>query len=1425
MSEFPFLPDIGGDIVGNMYQAHYFGEISDQHLDGFLREFGIAGLGNNIVFDAAGKLVEIEGITVETGSFSQSGTTATITHDGSETIQVGDVLNIIFLVGGDNESREELAVASVTSSTVFTVTRSTSATISAEVVSFYKEDVPLAGTYSQSTNTITVTHSGTETLAVGDVVDLNVTSGSGTTENVTVTSVTSSTEFKVESSTSVSTSGNATFTKQNSVNITAGNVDGIFTTTDSILSSKQSNDLIDVLSEGEIAGFHSPLEAGLTQGTDKYNIAALKDVFLDGTQVLKRTADINNLTEGDFNFTREDISFESRFGTSNQTALDTINEIESETAVGVEVTKATPVSRSISSQIDKLRITIVFPSLQQFNTSDGSTNGTQVNLSIKITENNGTEHRVINGTKGAVIGKTNTQYFRDYIIKGLSALNYPITATVTRVTNDSTDTNLQNKFSWSSFTEITAQQRAYVDIAHVGLRFNAESFRSIPTRTYRIRGIKVKIPHNATVRSDGSLSFSGSFNGTLKTDKEWTNDPAWVLYDILTNNRINPVTGENTGYGASIPETAIDKFAFYSASEYNSTLIDDGSGTGTTEARFSCNVNINNQKEAFELIQDLCSVMRVQAFYEAGSITISQDRPSDPVYTFNISNVTEGGFSYSNQSQKAKFTKINVGFFDMTTQSIDYETVDDTTAQSRYGIKTQTIKSFATTSRGQASRMAKWLLFNQNNSSEIVNFSITAEAGVLVRPGQVISVADEVKQGVRRGGRIKTGISTTQIEVDDTTSTDLVTTNTAKLSVILPDGTLETRDIFEISSATITVSSAFSSVPQANSVWVIENTTLEPTTWRVVNVQEQENLTFSITAASHNSGKYAFIEDGTALPAKNFTVITRKLSAPENLSASESLIAINNKAVARLSISFAAVKGAIGYYLQYKFENGNFINQQLKGTDFDLDNITNGKFVIRVFSINAINKLSERPNEIQFTSVGKTDLPDDPSGLTIEPVSDQFVRLRFNPSTSVDVLHGGSVLVRHTPNTGATATFTNSTEIIPKLAGNITEILVPALTGTYLIKFIDDGGRRSNNAAKVIVTQPDPQPNQVILTEREDTDVPPFQGNKVNTFFDADLDGLLLDGTLLIDDVLQDIDDLSNIDFAGPINSSGSYEFQNKVDLGAIFNLTLKRRFLTFGILPNDLIDSKTANINTWTDFDGTKADDVNAKLLVATTDIDPATSVSSGVSYEQSGHTITVTKTDHGYAVGDFVVIDFTGGSATDGNYEIQTVPNANSFTVTASASATISSGTSCTYGANFTQFNTFANGEYTARGFKFRTELTSNDPAQNIKIEELGYEASVKRRIEIVNTAIASQCATNSAAKTVTFGNPYFAGTGSLGGSTTAFLPTVGITLEGAVSGDYFKITSVTGTQFVIETRDSNNNFKDLSFKYTAIGFGKGG
>jgi len=1167
------------------------------------------------------------------------------------------------------------------------------------------------------------------------------------------------------------------------------------------LASKQFQTLIDLISEGVISGFPS---ATGSQGSTEYNTSALKDVFLNGTQVLQQAA---GTSPDDTKFNFKNITFEPRFGTSNQTAIAGISASESETAVGVTVTKDSPVSRSITdTNIDAVRVTVAFPQLQKFE-DDGDINGAEVALTIQTIENDGTTQTVITDT---VKGRAASTYFRDYKINLPSGTSFPVTIRVNRTTDDSTDSFLNDSFQWSSFTEIINESRAYANSAHIGIRFDAETFPSVPSRMYRVRGTLIKIPHNGTVRADGSISYSGTFNGTFKSDKEYSNDPAWVLYDLLTTSK---------GFGDHIDTTQLDVFSFYSASVYCSEQVDDMTGTGNTEARFSTNVVLNTQRDAYSLINDLSSVMRVMPFYSAGVINISQDRPTDPSYIYNLSNVTAEGFSYSNASKTTKATVVNVGYFDNETQSIDYETVEDTALQAKYGVVVRNLKGFATTSRGQAARLGKWFLYTQSNEAEIVSFKTSIESGIIVRVGTIINIADPMRAGVRRGGRIKRGVSTTEIVIDDFRNTDKTHTNGGTLSVILSDGTLETRTINFTVNDTIHLTSAFSSVPPANSVWVIENSSISLQTFRVFSVKEVNQLEYEIQAVAHNPSKYASVEDGSTLQTKTFSNLSTLKPSPSNLQGSEQIVVLNNRAVSKLFIQWQPVSGVTEYMVQYRFKNENFISERVKRPDFTIFETQLGTYEVRVFSYNALGKPSTTPSTTTFTTVGKTALPADPSGLTLEPVSDQFVRLRFNPATDVDVLHGGTVSVRHTPSVDpAVATFQNSTEIIPKLAGNITETLVPALSGTYSIKFIDDTGNRSNTAARIIVTAPDPQPNQIILTEREDTDSPPFQGQKVNTFYDSTFDGLLLDGTLLWDSITQNIDDLSNIDFAGPINSSGTYEFNDAVDLGAKFNLMLKRHFVTSGLLVNDLIDSRTALIDTWTEFDGTQADDVNAKLLVATTDIDPATSVSA--TYEQSGTTITITKTDHGYSVGDFVVIDFTAGSATDGNYEIQTKPNANTFTVTASASATISSGTSCTYGANFTQFNTFANGEYTARGFKFKCELESNDPAQNINVTELGFEASVKRRTETVNSSIAS----GTSAKTVTFASPFFTGTGSLGGSTTAFLPTVGITLEGAVTGDYFKITSITGTQFVIEVRDSSNNFKNLNFRYTAIGFGKG-
>ena len=1168
------------------------------------------------------------------------------------------------------------------------------------------------------------------------------------------------------------------------------------------LASKQFQTIIELLAEGVISGFPS---ATGSQGSAEYNTSSLKDVFLNGTQVLQQAAPASP-AETDFNF--QNVSFEPRFGTSNQTAIAGITESESETAVGVTVTKDTPVSRSITnSGIDAVRVTVGFPQLQKFE-DDGDIGGAEVALNIQTIENDGTTQTVISDT---VKGRTASTYFRDYKINLPSGTSFPVTIRVNRVTDDSSDPKLQNAFQWTSFTEIINESRAYANSAHVGLRFDAETFPSVPSRMYRVRGTLISIPHNGTVRADGSISYSGTFNGTFKTDKEWSSDPAWILYDLLTTSK---------GFGDHIDATQLDVFSFYSASVYCSEQIDDMTGTGNTEARFSCNVVLNTQREAYSLINDLASVMRVMPFYSAGVINITQDRPTDASYVYNLSNVTGEGFQYSNASQSTKATVVNVGYFDNETQQVDYETVEDTALQAKYGIVSRDLRGFACNSRGQAARLGKWFLYTQSNESELISFKTSIESGSIVRVGTIISIQDPVRAGVRRGGRVKTGVSTTQIIVDDEKNTDLVTSDSATLSVILSDGTLETKTISSISGTTITVSSAFSSVPLSNSVWVIENTSLQLQIFRVISVKEVNQIEYEIQAVVHNPSKYSFVEDGSTLQTRTISTLADIKPAPSNLTATEQIVEINNRAVSKLFIQWSPVAGVTEYQVQYRFNDENFITQRINRSDFTIFETKLGTYEIRVFSYNALGEPSTQPSTTTANTIGKTALPADVQNLTIEPYNDDFVKLRFDQSTDIDVIHGGNVVVRHSNLTDGTGTFTNSVDLIKALAGNISETLIPAVAGEVILKFRDDGGRLSAGETSVIVSPPNTQPKLTAFTDREDTDPTPFGGTKTNTFFDSTLGGLTLASTTTIDDVTALIDTLQQIDFLGDVAASGSYDFANPLDLGSTMDTKLTRHFVTESFYAGSFIDQRTELIDTWNDIDQLTAFETNAALLVATTTQDPALSTSGTYTINNgsgsAGTIITITKASHGYSVGSFVVVDFTSGTGVDENYQIIS-KTTDTFTLTSATSLNTSG--NCTYGAEFSDFNIFTNGVLRGRGFKFKVDLSSNDKAQTILLKELGYTATLNRRVETVNSVIASGTST----KAVVFQDKFFTGFSGTDVAADAAKPTIGIVIENAQSGDFFSLSSISSTGFSIDIKNGSS-FVDRNFKYTAVGFGRG-
>jgi len=1087
------------------------------------------------------------------------------------------------------------------------------------------------------------------------------------------------------------------------------------------LHSRSFATIQDLISEGEIEGFASASKEGLTKGTTAYDNASLKDVFLNDTPILNANASSSSPATTDFNF--QDVGFQSKFGTSNQTAMTGIPaESRTPTSVGTTVTTSAPVTRQITNtDVDAVIVTLTWPQIQVAE-DDGDIRGDTVEYKIQVQYNSGGFSDIISTS---VSGRTADAYARDHRINITG--DFPVDIRVVRVTADSTDSNTVNAFQFTSIQEVIDNSSTYPNSSYVSLRFDSKQFNSIPSRKFRIRGIKVRIP-GAGASSSGTPTVDNAtgrivypsgyiFNGVMGA-ATYTNCPAMCLLDLLTNTRY--------GLGNHITDSNLDLFSFVAASKFANEEVDDGTGSGAKEARFSCNVNIQSPKEAFAAINDLAGVMRCMPIWSAGGITISQDKPTTASYLFNLANVGEGGFNYSGSSLKTRHSVISVSYFNMDSKEVDFEVVEDSTAISKLGTIVKQVKAFACTSRNQAARLGRAILFAEQNESETVTFTTSIDSGVVVRPGSVIEINDPVRAGARRGGRVVSA-TTTAITIDAESETTLPSlSDNPTISVILSDGSVESKTISVISGAVLTVSSAFSSAPNTNAPYVISSTTLQTQLFRVIQVEEQDDINYVITALTYVEGKYAFIEDNTSLPVRNVSLLNAPVLPPSNLTVVEKTVVINNIARSKLIVDWQPVQGVTQYLVNYKFENNNYVSQVVFSSDFELLDTKKGTYTFEVFAYNLSLELSTNSTTTTFTAVGKTSLPEDVTNLTIEPINEQFVRLRFKQATAIDVLHGGRVYVRHTNQTGGSASFQSAQDVIEAVAGNTTEVIAPALAGTYLLKFQDDGGRFSTNATSVNLSLVDILDSITVKTDREDTDGTPFNGTKTNVVFDSSLGGLkLTDPTA---------------------NASGTYDFVDTLDLGATFSLVLKRHFQGEGFYVGDEFDNRTDLIDTWTDFDGTVANDANAKIAVRTTTDNPS-------------------------------------GSPT------------------------------------YTSFNDFANGTFKGRGFQFRITLETNDVAQNMNLQQAGYTATMPSRTEQ-----SSVIASGAGAKAVTFTAPFFVGTSALG-NLNSFLPSVNISAQNMATGDFFELSSISGTGFTVHFKNSSNASIDRNFTYSAVGFGKGG
>ena len=941
------------------------------------------------------------------------------------------------------------------------------------------------------------------------------------------------------------------------------------------LSNIQVATIVDLISEGEIEGI----------------VDGFKGIFLNNVPIENEN--------GSLNF--PEIEVETRLGWQDQESISFADRVEQIFPVNQFVRRSTgPVTKQITDvNVSAVRFTMTVPRLEEIE-DDGDIEGSEVEFRFLALFNNSSDYFELDDKK--IKGRTIDPYSQNYIFElpdeylGDTDI-FPIQIRVERITDDSDSAKVVNDLIWTSYTEIINQELSYPNSALVGLRFSAEQFTNIPRRAYRVRGIKVAIPNNGNVdKNTGRIIYDGPWYGQF-SQAVWCSDPAWILWDLLTSKRY--------GLGDHMPYQLLDRYSFYAASQYCNELVPDG--FGDEEARFLCNVNIQRIDEAYKVINDLASVFRAMPYWAQGSVTIAQDRPQDPSYTFNLSNVTPEGFNYQNSSQKTKANVALVRYFDMANRDVSYQIAEDRDSIEKYGVIKRQVEAIGCTSPGQAKRVGEWLIYTENNESEVINFTTTLDAGVVVRPGMVIEVSDPVKSGLRRGGRIKSA-TVNSIEVDNTENTSLTSSDGAKLSVVTPNGTLETRDVSSINGATITVTEDFDLPPNVNSVWSLQTDTVSSSLWRVINVTETEDIKYEISAISYNPGKFDAIENGLKLEKPKDPVLSLEPPLPPKNLTAQGIPYTDPNGVQqiRVLLSWQGSARATSYYVRWRIQNGNWNTRTVASTDIDIYNLVPGIYEFEVFAQGTGGTVSAKSAKLT-KSISADQTPTEAvQNFTVAGSAEGQVLLQWNEPTGSNVVNNGFVYIRHTQDV-ASPTWASALPVT-QVSSIFTNALVPALTGVYLARFRSSTGVYSTTTATATFTAPSSLEQTTLSTNRQD---PNFTGAKTNTQVRAQGNIATQSNDTLITQAGDNLvgssspeDGLTLIDTA---LGNGEYLFANYVDLGAIFTPTLSRHLLTNSFYESYLIDDQTSLIDTWGLIDLDEPDETNVEVLARATDDDPA--------------------------------------------------------------------------------------------------------------------------------------------------------------------------------------------------------------------------
>lgn len=697
----------------------------------------------------------------------------------------------------------------------------------------------------------------------------------------------------------------------------------------------------------------------LGEGEMRGLVNGYRSVYLQGTP----------LQNGDGTFNFQNVSVETRSGTQDQSYIPGFPSVENEVIVGVELRADTPIVRSVSgSDLSAVRVRVAVDSLQKVDTSNGDTVGYSVAYAIDVATDGGAYTTVLNS---AFTGKTTTQYERSHRIDLPAGSQWQIR--IRRTTPNANSSTVADTTRVQSITEIIDAKLRYPNSALLAVAVDAQQFQSLPTIACNVYGRIIKVPANydpelRTYATTGPGTTNGVWNGTFKS--AWTNNPAWVFYDIVTNDRF--------GLGNNIPAAWVDAWNLYQIGQYCDEMVSDG--FGGQEPRFTCNVYMQTRSDAYKVLQDLAAVFRGVTYYAVGQMIASADMPKQVSVAYTNADVVDGKFNYEGTARKVRHTVALVSWSDQSDMGRQkVERVEYRPGLIRYGIQETEVTAIGCTSRGQAQRIGNHILISENIELETVSFKVGLE-GVLVSPGDVFNVSNRNRAGKRMGGRISAYTA-------DTVTVDLVPDDIVagdKIKVMLSTGRIEERTIQSISGNVVTVTVDWSANPAKHGVFIFEQSELVAETFRCVAVADNEDGTYTIAGLTYRGDKFAYIDDGTRLEQPPISVIPPSVQAPP-ANVTITSFSVIDQAIARtdVTIQWDAAPNAIEYEVEWRRDDMDWVRVgRVSSTSVDIRGAYSGQYLARVRAVNALGARSIPATSMLTQIVGKTEPPPALTSLT-----------------------------------------------------------------------------------------------------------------------------------------------------------------------------------------------------------------------------------------------------------------------------------------------------------------------------------------------------------------------------------------------------------------------------------------------------------